>query len=298
MAFRSPIDRPTPHDLGKRLCRNVKARLGGADDQGIMGASARGEAALATVASAVEALLLSEGRIERLDELVAIVGAAVEVDRAFVFQNVRSPDGRLWMDLVGEWDADGVRQIFEDPGNHLHPYAPDFSRRIDVYGKGEPIVGLVSDLPEPERTVLAAEDVVSVASVPILVGIGMVGLPGVRRLLRGTGLWTRWTWRRSVDHGSGPGHDAPARPGRGDASVQRGSVPLDGGGRPGGRLHRRSGRGRLVHLHQPPDRARARLHAPTSGTTTPTCGARCCTPTTARGPSPRTNATTKPAIRS
>ena len=143
-----------------------------------MGASARGEAALATVASAVEALLLSEGRIERLDELVAGVGAAVGVDRAFVFQNVRSPDGRLWMDLVGEWDADGIRQIFEDPGNHLHPYAPDFSRRIDVYGKGEPVVGLVSDLPEPERTVLAAEDVVSVASVPIMVGTEWWGFLG------------------------------------------------------------------------------------------------------------------------
>ncbi|HEY5859094.1 MAG TPA: PAS domain-containing protein, partial [Actinomycetota bacterium] len=143
-----------------------------------MGASARGEAALATVASAVEALLLSEGRIERLDELVAGVGAAVEADRAFVFQNVRSPDGRLWMDLVGEWDADGIRQIFEDPDNHLHPYAPDFSRRIDVYGKGEPVVGLVSDLPEPERTVLAAEDVVSVASVPIMVGSEWWGFLG------------------------------------------------------------------------------------------------------------------------
>jgi diguanylate cyclase (GGDEF)-like protein/PAS domain S-box-containing protein len=143
-----------------------------------MGASARGEAALATVASAVEALLLSQGRIERLDELVAGVGAAVEVDRAFVFQNVRSPDGRLWMDLVGEWDADGIRQIFEDPGNHLHPYAPDFSRRIDAYGKGEPVVGLVSDLPEPERTVLAAEDVVSVASVPIMVGTEWWGFLG------------------------------------------------------------------------------------------------------------------------
>ena len=45
--FRSPIGRPTLMTWGKRLCRNVKARPGGADDQGIMGASARGEAALA-----------------------------------------------------------------------------------------------------------------------------------------------------------------------------------------------------------------------------------------------------------
>ena len=83
--------------------------------------------------------------------------------------------GWIWS---GSGTPTGIRQIFEDPGNHLHPYAPDFSRRIEVYGKGEPIVGLVSDLPEPERTVLAAEDVVSVASVPILVGSEWWGFLG------------------------------------------------------------------------------------------------------------------------
>ena len=56
------------------------------------------------------------------------------------------------------------------PGNHLHPYAPDFSRRIELYGSGEGIVGPVDQLPEPERGVLAAEGVLSVASAPIFMG--------------------------------------------------------------------------------------------------------------------------------
>ncbi len=56
--------------------------------------------------------------------------------RAYVFQNRRGPDGRLWMDLVGEWDAPDVRPIFDDPKNHLHPYFPHFSRWIEVLGAG------------------------------------------------------------------------------------------------------------------------------------------------------------------
>ena len=40
------------------------------------------------------------------------------------------------MDLRAEWDAPGVPQVFEDPGNHLHPYAPDFARWIEVLSHG------------------------------------------------------------------------------------------------------------------------------------------------------------------
>ena len=125
---------------------------------------------LAAAGFTLDQLLQGEGWIDRLDEVLGHLGSAAHADRAFIFQNIRSPDGRLWMDLVGEWDADGVRQIFEDPGNHLHPYAPDFSRRIELYGSGEGIVGPVDQLPEPERGVLAAEGVLSVASAPIFMG--------------------------------------------------------------------------------------------------------------------------------
>ena len=125
---------------------------------------------LAAAGFTLDQLLQGEGWIDRLDEVLGHLGSAAHADRAFIFQNIRSPDGRLWMDLVGEWDADGIRQIFEDPGNHLHPYAPDFSRRIELYGSGEGIVGPVDQLPEPERGVLAAEGVLSVASAPIFMG--------------------------------------------------------------------------------------------------------------------------------
>ena len=125
---------------------------------------------LAAAGFAHERLLGAERWVNRLDEVLEHLGSAAGTDRAFIFQNIRSPDGRLWMDLAAEWDAEGIRQIFDDPGNHLHPYAPDFSRRIEVYGSGEGVVSVVDDLPEPERAVLAAEGVRSVASFPIFMG--------------------------------------------------------------------------------------------------------------------------------
>ena len=145
--------------------------------------AARGEAVLGAVAFATECFLRDEAWHDRIDEVLAHLGAAVGVSRAYVFQNTRGPDGRLWMDLQCEWDDSGVRQIFEDPTNHLHPYATDFSRWIELLGRGEIIQGVLRELPEGERRVLAAENVESVLVVPVFGGTewwGFIGLDFTR----------------------------------------------------------------------------------------------------------------------
>jgi diguanylate cyclase (GGDEF)-like protein/PAS domain S-box-containing protein len=132
--------------------------------------AARGEAVLRAVAFSSESLLRGEGEsASTLHEVLAHLGAAAGVDRSYLFQNVRDPQGRLWMDLRAEWDAPGVRQIFEDPGNHLHPYAPAFAHRIDRYWRGDTVAGLVVDLPDSERAIMEPEGVRSVLTVPVFV---------------------------------------------------------------------------------------------------------------------------------
>ncbi|MGZ8629378.1 MAG: putative bifunctional diguanylate cyclase/phosphodiesterase [Actinomycetota bacterium] len=132
--------------------------------------AARGEAVLGAVAFSSERLLRGEGdTASRLNEVLAHLGAAAGADRAYLFQNVRDAQGRLWMDLRAEWDAPRIRQIFVEPDNHLHPYAPDFTRRIDVYWRGDVVVELVAAMPESERAVLGPEGVRSVLSVPVFV---------------------------------------------------------------------------------------------------------------------------------
>jgi len=136
-----------------------------------MGApSGGGDAVLAAVAFATERLLGAEAWPERLDEVLAHLGAAAGADRVSCYQNVRDPSGRLWMDLCAEWDAPGVPQVFEDPGNHLHPFAPNLVRWIEVLSHGGLVNAIVGELPAPERDLLENEHVVSVLAVPVRSG--------------------------------------------------------------------------------------------------------------------------------
>jgi diguanylate cyclase (GGDEF)-like protein/PAS domain S-box-containing protein len=136
------------------------------------------EAVLGAVAFATERFLRDEVWHDRIDEVLERLGTAACVSRAYVFQNVRGPDGRLWMDLRSEWDAEGVPGIFEMPSNHLHPYAPDFPRWIEVLSERDVIKGHVVELPESERRVLAGEGVLTVLAVPVFVGADWWGFVG------------------------------------------------------------------------------------------------------------------------
>jgi diguanylate cyclase (GGDEF)-like protein/PAS domain S-box-containing protein len=137
------------------------------------------EAVLRSVAFATEHLLRQDDWHEPIDDVLAELGRSSGTDRAYVFQNMRDPQGRLWMDLRHEWLAEGVPHIFEHPTTHLHPYAPDFARWIEVLGEGGVIEGVVEELPEEgERRVLAREHVVSVLSVPVFCGAEWWGFLG------------------------------------------------------------------------------------------------------------------------
>ncbi len=143
-----------------------------------MGVPAAHDGTPGAIASAIEHLLRDGRWADRLEEVLAHLGAAARADRAYLFRNTRDPDGRLWMDLRGEWDAPGVRKLFDDPKNHLHPYAPDFARWIEVLGQGGVVGTPVSELPEIERGTLEAEHVCSVLAVPVFVSGDWWGFAG------------------------------------------------------------------------------------------------------------------------
>jgi diguanylate cyclase (GGDEF)-like protein/PAS domain S-box-containing protein len=137
-----------------------------------MGAPASGDGAALGAAVARIATQLAEGAAwePTVQAALADVGRGARVGRVLLFQNVRDPDGRLWMDLRCEWNAAGVRQLFEDPRNHLHPYFPDFGRWIDLLGSGKTISARADQLPDAERQVFGAEGTDGVLAVPIFSG--------------------------------------------------------------------------------------------------------------------------------
>ncbi len=144
----------------------------------MLGARGTVEAVLRAVAFATERFLRDERCFDRMDEVLQELGRAADVDRAYLFENVRDHDGRLWMDLRFEWDSQDARPIFQKPGNHLHPFAPDFVRWIEVLGAGGIVSGPVSELPETERKLLSGEEVVSILAVPVFVGSDWWGFLG------------------------------------------------------------------------------------------------------------------------
>jgi diguanylate cyclase (GGDEF)-like protein/PAS domain S-box-containing protein len=144
----------------------------------VIGGHADGDGPVAPVSGLLGRLARGDWEAE-LGTALAAVGTALHVDRCYVFQNLRGPDGRLWMDLRGEWDAPGVRQLFDDPKNHLHPYFPDFQRWIDVMGDAREISGTVGELMETERRVLETEGTRAIWHVPILVMDEWWGFVGI-----------------------------------------------------------------------------------------------------------------------
>ena len=120
-----------------------------------------------------------------LSESLANVGRELGADRVYIFENVRGPDGRLWMNLTSEWLRDGMRGLFDAPATKLHPYSPDFTRWIEVLGDRQVVTGQVSQLPESERRVLAAERTASIVAVPIFLADGWWGYLGADDCGRG-----------------------------------------------------------------------------------------------------------------
>ncbi len=137
-----------------------------------------GEAVLGAVAFATERFLRDDLWSDRIREVLERLGLAAQADRTYLFQNVRDDEGRLTMDLRFEWCADAAPTLFEDPENHLFPYAPTFARWIDVLGHGNVIVGAVSDSPDIEREMLSSEHVVTQCIVPVFVGPAWWGFLG------------------------------------------------------------------------------------------------------------------------
>ena len=124
---------------------------------------------------------------ERLSEAMQRLGEAAGVDRAFIFQNVRDPQGRLWMDKVAWWRGDGVPARLGSDDTHLHPYFPDFAGWIDTLQHGELVEGSTPSI--PGGAALAIDGTRSTVQVPIPCGDEWWGFVGFDDC-RGDRAWT------------------------------------------------------------------------------------------------------------
>ena len=161
------------------------ARLGATVERGLEEAKARRElrqreAILDAVRFAADQFL---GEALSWEESVRTVlrrlGEAAGASRVYVFENHVGEDGELGATQRYEWAATGVSARIDNPVLKDIPYkAAGFGRWVETLGRGDLVYGQVRDFPESEQPELRAEDILSMALVPIFVEGGWWGFIG------------------------------------------------------------------------------------------------------------------------
>ncbi len=131
----------------------------------------RRDAVLEAVTSAAERFLRAASWKEEIAEVLAQLGWAAEASRAYIFENHTAADGTLLASQRYEWAAPGIQPQIDNPELQNFPYlAGGFERWLVMLGRGQPICGHVRDFPPGEQEVLAAQEIRSIAIMPIFVG--------------------------------------------------------------------------------------------------------------------------------
>jgi diguanylate cyclase (GGDEF)-like protein/PAS domain S-box-containing protein len=122
------------------------------------------------------AVALAAGQLERheawrdvMGDVLAAVGTASQVDRAYLFQNRRGPDGRLWMSIQAEWHGVGIAAMGEDPTSQMRPYYPGFQPWMEVLGSNHIVEAGPADLPSLGSDALGRHGIATVLLAPVFV---------------------------------------------------------------------------------------------------------------------------------
>ena len=98
------------------------------------------------------------------------LGEATGASRDYVFENYVGEDGELWATQRYEWVAASVSAQIDNPVLKAIPYrAAGFGRWVQALGRGDLVYGHVRDFPESEQPGLRAQEILSIALVPIFV---------------------------------------------------------------------------------------------------------------------------------
>ena len=122
------------------------------------------------VAFAAERLLLSADWRSAAHEVLAHLGSAAGVSRAYIAENITDAGGRLLSSWVAEWTRPGIVRVMDDPEFRSTPWeASGFGRWSEMLARGEIVRGSVRKFPPNERPPLERHGVVSLAELPVFV---------------------------------------------------------------------------------------------------------------------------------
>jgi PAS domain S-box-containing protein len=129
-----------------------------------------GDAMLGAVAFSAQQLLLAPDLDAAIDAVLVHLGMAARVSRAYLIEVRPGGNGEFLATQRAEWCDAGVTSQFDNPilrGVDLGPSG--FERWVELMRRGETVSGIVAELPASERPELEAQDIVSIAGVPVFV---------------------------------------------------------------------------------------------------------------------------------
>jgi diguanylate cyclase (GGDEF)-like protein/PAS domain S-box-containing protein len=130
--------------------------------------------------SAVAASFLDTRRfLQNMQLLLERLGMAAEVSRVYVFENIGTLSESLAMQQRYEWVAPAISSQIDNPVLQDLPYqASGFARWEALLRQGDAIYGEVDNFPPEERVILHAQNIQSIAIVPIFVNYHWWGFIG------------------------------------------------------------------------------------------------------------------------
>ncbi len=139
----------------------------------------RSERLLQGIADAINCLLTMSDYQQSVNQALAMLGRATQVDRIYIFTNHLHPvTQEPAMSQLWEWVGPGVTPEIDNPDLQNLLYTEFFPRWHEELSAGRPVAGLVKDFPESERLILEPQGIRSILVVPIQIGPLFWGLVG------------------------------------------------------------------------------------------------------------------------
>lgn len=125
-------------------------------------------AILDAVTYAAQHLLSTSGYTAHVEDVLARLGRAADVSRAYVFHNHTNALNDLVTSQDYEWVAAGIEPQLHNPVFQNFSYAANgFARWGAELEAGRPVMGNVSALPDQERALLSTQNIRSILIIPI-----------------------------------------------------------------------------------------------------------------------------------
>jgi PAS domain S-box-containing protein len=139
----------------------------------------RRDAILEAVSRTAERLVAAASWRDAVPTLLQVLGEASGVSRAYLFELLPSDADRIRMTQRFEWVAEGIVPEIDNPD--LQDFYLDeagLGHQIELLRAQEPFGIVVDELPEPERSFYAGQQIKSLLTVPIVLEGGVWGTIG------------------------------------------------------------------------------------------------------------------------